>query len=74
MKKRIGTVHMGFSANFILAEAKKDPTVLPHCTVKQLEEKIRKGLKVVSTCPKAVEESPGVWKCPGHPPKKGGKK
>ena len=35
----------------------------------KFEELKRKGIKAISSCPTPIEESPGVWVCPGHPHK-----
>ncbi len=32
----------------------------------QFENYKKRGLRNVSCCPTPIEESPGVWVCPGH--------
>ena len=67
------TMHIGFNVKFMIRlledipYAKRDLQWAEERV--KFEELKKKGYINVSACPTPIEESPGVWVCPGHPHK-----
>ena len=65
------TMHMNFEVAYcirLLEDVPYEKRDLKWAEQRTQFENLKKhGYKVVSFCPTPVEESPNIWKCPGHP-------